>query len=192
MKHRCPYCFADTESRQGLHSHMMQKKTCRENMEADACISESASETEQKILDLPTQHANTSDVGDNSDNEMDFEVPGIYEEPHPRSPIPAGSIRVSPAASSESPNRRATVEDADDDDDVDDEMSRWIEEFPRPAGVPIGEGVREWRRDQVNKKELPWSPFESREEWELGQWLITSGISQKKIDEFLNLKMVSF
>ena len=152
---------------------MMQKKTCREKMEAEAYISES---TEKNNSDLPTQHAN--EVVFDSDNDMaqDFEVPVIYEEyQHFGSPVPGVEVA-------------ATVGD-------DEETSRWIEEFPSPAGVPIGEGIstfEERRRDQVKNNELPWSPFESQEEWELVQWLMTSGISQKKIDAFLNLEMVRF
>ena len=204
MGHRCPYCFTDTESRRGLHSHMMQKKTCRERMEADAYISESASETaganKQNNSNLPTQHPNEADAENPaSDNEMDFdELPF-----HSSSPITdvqvaaAASPRVSPAASPQQPSSPNHLEDADNDNEHaeadDDTESRWIEDFPYPAGVPIGEGVsrfEEWRRDQENKNEPPWSPFKSREEWELAKWLITSGISQKKIDAFLELKTV--
>jgi hypothetical protein len=175
---------------------MMQKKICREKMEADAYISESqesASETVQNNLDSPLATQHTNEMGENSDIEMDFEVPGINEEEilHSGSPIPvAVAAQLQPEPSSPNPSHRASVED---DEDNGDEASRWIEEFPHPAGVPIEEGVssfEEWRRDQVKKNELPWSPFESREEWELVQWLMTSGISQKKIDAFLKLKTV--
>jgi hypothetical protein len=152
---------------------MMQKKTCREKLEADAYISESAPDTEKNNLDSPTQQANEVDNSGNSGDEMGFEIPGNYvgERLHSRSPIPGVQAAI----------------------DEDDETSRWIEEFPRPAGVPIGEGVssfEKWRRDQVKNNEPPWSPFESREEWELAQWLIASGISQKKIDSFLKQKTV--
>lgn len=204
MTHRCPYCFTDTESRQGLHSHMMQKKTCRQSMEEDAYISESASETataNEHNTDSPTQHANNSGLEEDdnlpSDNEMLFEVPFPS---HSEGPVTG--VQVATAASPQlpsSPNPLATVEDADDDNnnpDADDNNeTRWIEEFPYPAGVPIGEGVscfEKWRRNQEKNKEPAWSPFESREEWELAQWLITSNISQRKIDALLKLKLVSF
>lgn len=205
MGYRCPYCFTDTKSQRGLHSHMMQKKACRESMEADAYISETASETtatgnEQRNSNSPTRQANEVDAENPaSNNETDFELPR-----HSRSPSPHVAAATSPKlptlAVPSSPNHRATVEDADEDaedadEDADATEARWIEEFPYPAGVPIGEGVscfEEWRRDQKRKNEPPWSPFESREEWELAQWLITSGISQKKIDALLKLKLVSF
>jgi hypothetical protein len=162
---------------------MMQKKTCREKMEADSYPSESASETskEENNSNSPIQLA--GEVDDNSNNEIDFEGPSPL---HSRSPSPD----VATASSPQQPGSPNGDGDSDDDNET-----CWIEEFPYPAGVPIGEGVscfEEWRRDQKKRKEPPWSPFENREEWELAKWLITSGISQKKIDALLNLKMVSF
>ncbi|KAF8799293.1 hypothetical protein BYT27DRAFT_7040688, partial [Phlegmacium glaucopus] len=36
----------------------------------------------------------------------------------------------------------------------------------------------------------PWAPFESEDEWELARWLMTSGVSQTKIDSFLKLNKI--
>jgi len=33
-------------------------------------------------------------------------------------------------------------------------------------------------------------PFAGKDEWELGSFLLSSGLSMKKIDDFLRLKMV--
>jgi len=44
----------------------------------------------------------------------------------------------------------------------------------------------------MERNEAPWSPFESEEEWEFARWIMTLGVSQKKIDSLLKLKMVSF
>lgn len=190
MKHQCPYCFTDTESRRGLHSHLMQKKSCREHMEADAYTSESTTNTsnDRNNSNSPIQHANELE-----NYPCDNEADEVTADEVTAAASPQVATATSPQPPS-SPNPLSTVGDADDDSDADDNnQTRWIEEFPHPAGVPIGEGVscfEEWRRDQKGKKEQPWSPFESREEWELAQWLITSGISQKKIDSFLKLKMV--
>jgi hypothetical protein len=194
MKHCCPYCFTETKTRQGLHSHLIQKKACRENMEADVYISESASENsnensnENPNSNSPTsQHANEMDF----DNEMDFEGPIQH-----LNPIPDVQVATAPsqASSPQQPQDISPNEEVDHDvEDADDNETRWIEEYPYPAGVPIGEGIscfEEWRRDQKKKNQPPWSPFENREEWELVQWLITSGISQKKMDAFLKLNMV--
>jgi hypothetical protein len=66
--------------------------------------------------------------------------------------------------------------------------------FPTIAcGVPLDrcktffENLREEQKAAGN---APWYPFESEEEWELAQWLMTSGLSQKKTDAYLKLKAV--
>ena len=47
------------------------------------------------------------------------------------------------------------------------------------------------QRNQEAKGEAPWAQFQTREEWELGRWLMTSGVSQKKINDSLKLESVS-
>ncbi|KAF9040173.1 hypothetical protein BDZ89DRAFT_1100216 [Hymenopellis radicata] len=49
----------------------------------------------------------------------------------------------------------------------------------------------ELREQQQEYNQPPWCPFESIEEWNLLRWLVTSGASQAKIDEFLKLAKVS-
>ncbi|KDQ12055.1 hypothetical protein BOTBODRAFT_82144, partial [Botryobasidium botryosum FD-172 SS1] len=44
------------------------------------------------------------------------------------------------------------------------------------------------REEQQAKKEMPWAPFASLEEWALAEWLIKSEVSQAKVDDFLQLK----
>ncbi|KAJ7812872.1 hypothetical protein B0H14DRAFT_3112207 [Mycena olivaceomarginata] len=46
------------------------------------------------------------------------------------------------------------------------------------------------RDEQKDAGNAPWYPFESEDEWELAKWLMTSGLSQKKTDEYLKLKAV--
>jgi hypothetical protein len=45
-------------------------------------------------------------------------------------------------------------------------------------------------KHQIKAGDAPWMPFESENEWELARWLMTSGVSQKQIDEFLKLNKV--
>ncbi|KAJ3727345.1 hypothetical protein DFJ43DRAFT_1133192 [Lentinula guzmanii] len=44
------------------------------------------------------------------------------------------------------------------------------------------------RQKQTEKALPPWTPFQSEKEWELARWLMSSGISQQRIDEFANSK----
>ncbi|KAJ7893406.1 hypothetical protein B0H14DRAFT_3081378 [Mycena olivaceomarginata] len=67
---------------------------------------------------------------------------------------------------------RATLEEVEDEDD------RWVQDFPEElkAGAVI---------DKCN------SQFEKmKTEWEMARWLMTSGLSQGKIDQYLKLKSV--
>ena len=38
----------------------------------------------------------------------------------------------------------------------------------------------------------PYYPFADQEEWELGSFLLSSGMSMQKVDEFLRLKLVFY
>lgn len=94
------------------------------------------------------------------------------------------------------PSKKTRVEDVEDEDDVSGPREYYIEDFPWPAGDPILErGILPTffellRREKVTEGEDMWKPFSSWEEWELGRWLVRSGISQKEIDTFLNLESV--
>jgi hypothetical protein len=94
-------------------------------------------------------------------------------------------------------SRHATVKDAEDEDDITKD-SRFIEDFPRPAGLPHSADktrLSSFERHLYEQKEAgdaPWAPFETEDEWELTRWLMTSGVSQTKIDSFLKLNKVSY
>ncbi|KAK7059345.1 hypothetical protein R3P38DRAFT_3303366 [Favolaschia claudopus] len=46
-------------------------------------------------------------------------------------------------------------------------------------------------REEKEKEGLnPWYPFDRKEDWEIGRWLMTSGVSQSKMDEYLKLDAV--
>ncbi|KAJ7460517.1 hypothetical protein B0H11DRAFT_1736610, partial [Mycena galericulata] len=46
------------------------------------------------------------------------------------------------------------------------------------------------REEKTTAGRAPWEPFESEDERQLARWLVTSGTSQTKVDEFLKLKKV--
>jgi hypothetical protein len=43
---------------------------------------------------------------------------------------------------------------------------------------------------QRKAEEEAWGPFRTEEEWDLARWLMTSSVSQTKLDEFLKLPVV--
>ncbi|KAF8998093.1 hypothetical protein BDQ17DRAFT_1391771 [Cyathus striatus] len=72
----------------------------------------------------------------------------------------------------------------------------YIEEFPPQfkAGAPKQHCTLKFQQfcdEQVEEERAPWHLFENDMEWELACWLMTSGISQKKLSDFLKLQAVS-
>ncbi|KAF7372729.1 hypothetical protein MSAN_00478200 [Mycena sanguinolenta] len=75
------------------------------------------------------------------------------------------------------------------------EDERWVQPFPEEYKAGVGRGrcqtaFQKLRDTQQKQGHAPWEPFDSKEIWELGHWLMTSGLSGKKIDAYLKLKTV--
>ena len=133
----------------------------------------------------------------NDDNaEEDFPVidpPRPFE--HPISPTTSERTSDEQFQSTKSINKHVRVEDVDDEEAVGTPPrdGRWAETFPTPAGTIKGRGLPSFerhRRTQEAEGDLPWAPFESKDDWELARWLVKSGVSQNKMNEFLKLGMV--
>ena len=91
------------------------------------------------------------------------------------------------------PERRHRGVEMEEVEDEDDSDFRWVADYPFPAGSTKGEcrTTFEKQRDQQKVEgSAPWAPFESQKEWELARWLMTSGVSQNKMDSFLKLESV--
>ena len=100
--------------------------------------------------------------------------------------------------------RRARVEDTDDEiedrQESGDGCGYWVRDVPeRRAGRVVeasnlahtGLRFKNIRNRQQLAGKLPWDPFSNEEEWELAQWLVETGVSQRNIDKFLKLKTVN-
>ncbi|KAJ6527883.1 hypothetical protein DFH09DRAFT_935537 [Mycena vulgaris] len=105
----------------------------------------------------------------------------------PRNSVATLPPEIPPKAAGK--RRRPTVEEVEDED------ARWEQDFPeeRRAGAILEECKTQFEKLRESQKaagQEPWYPFESEEEWELARWLMTSGLSQSKTDDYLKLKMV--
>jgi hypothetical protein len=98
-----------------------------------------------------------------------------------------------------SPEPAAGVEEGDDEDSVrvrespDTKHRRFVEGFPRPVGVPIGQGKTKFQEQyerHLHEGQSIYSPFANEEEWDLAQWL-SRHVGQKATDEYLKLPIVS-
>lgn len=70
---------------------------------------------------------------------------------------------------------------------------RWVEAYPRAAGVTSGTGQTNFLKfseQQRNSGQDPWAPFESQHQWQLTDWLLRN-VGQNATDEFLKLPIVS-
>jgi hypothetical protein len=151
---------------------------------------------EESILGSEQEDAETSaDLQDNrlpSPHSNRSETPG-FPPVHQNSPITSHP-------------RNVTIEDnegidAGPEQSLGNEMSEedmgfeFIENYPAEAGTP-GPGKRrtpfeKLKRAQKEENKEPWRPFANKEEWKLDKWLMTAGVSQARVDEFLKLSIVS-
>lgn len=70
----------------------------------------------------------------------------------------------------------------------------YITVYPRAAGRRLYRARTPFealRETQLKRDLPPYAPFRSMDEWEHLRWLVTSGASQSKIDQYLKLNSVS-
>jgi hypothetical protein len=117
---------------------------------------------------------------------------------HPNSPLlsnfedsNADGLPQSHSPAPPSKKRRVYIEEEVDRDALPGQ--RYTERYPR-AGESFGDGKTEWEtwRDKDLKDNMePFAPFSSVDDWQLGDWLMTCGISQKEMNRHLDLPTVS-
>ena len=118
------------------------------------------------------------------DDQFDQDLKASLDIPEPPAPSPP------PHAPSMNPYH-TTIEEVPDEDTYPESH---IEYFPedRKAGAGWGYDVPLFERircEQEAGSTLWWGPFNSKEEWELAEWLIRN-VSQKQTDAFLKLPIV--
>ncbi|KAF7344304.1 hypothetical protein MVEN_01722000 [Mycena venus] len=198
----CPYCDAARNTMQGLRSHIEQSQLCRERRyNAYAAESDGDSNSDDSYdggndLESDTEMPMNAEQAGNgllSDVSEDENNQDLHADPHNNDTPPGSPGSPSPApdpALNAGKRRRATVEEVEDEED-----ERYVEDFPKDMNAG------EWRErcktyfqklrdEQKDAGNAPWYPFETEDEWELAKWLMTSGLSQKKTDEYLKLKVV--
>ncbi|KAH9846641.1 hypothetical protein C2E23DRAFT_743604, partial [Lenzites betulinus] len=90
--------------------------------------------------------------------------------------------------------RPVTVEEVADVDTEEGGLPRkpWIEDYPGSAGRTEGSTETPFEHQNRERKaagDSLWAPFKDEHEWQLAQWLVTSGLAQADIDKFLKLKI---
>jgi hypothetical protein len=201
ITHKCAYCPARLATAQGLHSHIVQSKRCRATR----------ARHETSIVDSDSESSNLNtqlggDVNLQIDTPFDGPPSGYDSNSPPFVELDPPVDEPPPLALEEETleeerptreSRHATVEVVEDEDDDITKDSRFIEDFPEPSGLPHSadkiqlSDFEHHLNEQKKAGDAPWAPFETEDEWELARWLMTSGVSQTKIDSFLKLNKVS-
>jgi hypothetical protein len=161
---------------------------------------------EESIPDSETEDAETEDLPDkrsSSPHSNMYDTPGFLPEDL-NSPV------ISDASDSDSEGQRVTIEEVENintlgqssgegDSEMLEEGSdtgfEFIEDYLAEAGMPGPRRMKTpfeiLKKAQQDENKEPWSPFANEEEWELAKWLMTAGVSQARMDEFLKLSIVS-
>ncbi|KAJ7852725.1 hypothetical protein B0H13DRAFT_1904454 [Mycena leptocephala] len=194
------YCGTECRTLQGLHSHLAQTKLCRQKkFEEYAADSSADSGSDSDSSDSDSNLAHHGDIDLNAEDiNMDLAGPESFEPDAAQSeeetyfavdpsrpdlanaPIEAAED----AAANPQKRPRETVEEVEDED------ARWFQPFREEhyAGAVHEKCQTQFeklREEQKTKGQALWEPFESQDEW-----LMTSGLSNKKIDKYLKLKKV--
>lgn len=193
--HQCGYCLTSRPTAQGIRSHISQSRECATTLKARNALPREVSEpVEENAMAVdqpedgnPEAEAPTMDVDEVQayfDGGCNLDPPRPSAEPE----LPHGTT-PNPTL----PERHHRGVEMEEVEDEEDSNFRCVADYPSPSGSTKGEcrTTFEKQRDQQKAKgSAPWAPFESQKEWELARWLMTSGVSQNKMDRFLKLQLV--
>jgi hypothetical protein len=172
--HQCPYCPKALPTAQGLSSHLAQSQWCKRKLAAF-----------YRDNDLPT---NVHDEPYHDDDDVADQQ--VYDRDDRNSDLEMNpDVRLDPPIMVP-----MDMSDSSSEDEEDEEDDAWYIDDFAGAGLPHAErsqtNFEHHFEHQRKAGEAPWTPFESEDEWELARWLMSSGVSQKLINEFLKLNKV--
>ncbi|KAJ6586558.1 hypothetical protein B0H10DRAFT_2168046 [Mycena sp. CBHHK59/15] len=187
----CPYFATTRLTQQGLHSHIEQNKSDDDADSSDDSDSGDGLESgdagaRDTAMDFEEPEERVSNILEEGEDDLDLSANPPQTDD---SPIGSPFLGESEPVSHPRKCQHATVEEVEDEDE------RHVQDFLEDLDTSeclekcktYFQTLREKQRADGN---TPWYPFESEDEWELAQWLMTSGLSQKKTDDYLKLKAV--
>ncbi|KAI0071914.1 hypothetical protein K474DRAFT_1606079, partial [Panus rudis PR-1116 ss-1] len=193
---RCCICKKIKPSLRGIRSHIQQTPHCRQQFQR----------REAQLLTARTGNSvNPSDSSNSSQDDLDIPLDAnlitaqIYTASNSSAPdnfpdLPANDnngVRDE-SEHAEHVSKRARVEEVPDEEAGGLPKKSFIKDYPahRRAGEILGEG-KTWVDDirEVCEDGKKWGPFDDQDDWLLARWLLTSGLSQSKIDDFLKLNI---
>ncbi|CDO76939.1 hypothetical protein BN946_scf185006.g21 [Trametes cinnabarina] len=200
----CPYCHKQLATAQGLSAHVSNRAACRKADEVARSLERvQAAQLGPILTSLSVRPAGTShvEVPIAEGNVLVEDDVGMVVDPddllNATQPdmlaADPNEVHTDWAQPESLPRRlRVEIEEVEDIEEGGLPHRPWIEEFPTSAGATYGCAETEFKRilrEQRDKGVEPWAPFADMEEWELAEWLITSGLSQTAIEEYLKLNI---
>jgi hypothetical protein len=184
MSARCTECHIFFPSGAALKRHLSQAKKCgstqkRKTRAMFGHLVEMVRTPQQlprSVAGVP-ESANAHDMTMNEEwplNDMEVDIPDFIE-----------------GSSSGQPRMRDILQQETVPKEVDTTKYQY---FPEPAGKRCGKRSTRWKRmrdQRVAGQADRWGGFGSQEHWELARWMIKSGLSQREIDNYLKLPIVS-
>ena len=166
--HRCGFCKKRLPTAAGVKLHVQNIQACRARWEEQQLQRSLRSDNSQFAAYYNSNQATY-------DNFMPAADPMVVD------PTDGDTADAS--------SRRASVEDVPDEEPP----FRRYHSYYKGAAQVLGEGetgFEKWERESKEQKKEAWDPYSSREEWELVRFL-SKNLGQNKIEEFLNLDIVS-
>lgn len=171
----CKYCHKELHSDSAMKRHIAATFQCKQSWE-------------KEIWDLAS---NSTGFPKSSTTHQEVNNPGV-DYPDTWDDLHAFAPELSPEP-------RGHVEDGDDEESLplreisDTKNRRFVREYPRPVGIPVGQGKTKFQQlneSQIEEGQSIYAPFTNDEEWGLAQWL-SRRVGQKATDEYLKLSIVS-
>jgi hypothetical protein len=184
---RCTECHTFFASAAGAKRHLAQAQACRTSHRETlkARFDEALRDSQTRPPSAVSRDAQRGLFGNAEANKEIMSSPRVdnvalelsedqeWEPLHPEQLLSPGNLA----------NSKATEED-----------TTVYDEYPGPAGQRYGHRRTCWeklRDARLGGDVDPWGGFGSQDNWELARWVLKSGLSQREIENFLKLKVVS-
>lgn len=176
--HVCRYCGTQLSTMQGLRSHYKQSVNCQKARTRSMQEMEEKETHRQRrvvawIRDKQLQRPDPSEEL-NIVNDVDMRYDFNEQNTHSNEELGDNELK-------QDPPREVTVKEP-----------VVTVKFPRSCAVKYGVCETRWEiMIEATGEKQQWGGFADEEEWELARWLIKSNASQKDIDNFAKLAIVS-
>lgn len=185
----CEFCNSVYSTEYRLRAHQYMKSTCRAQLESMTATLVSrrpqAVTPATRWSPYPPPSVSSVPVADDVSFTEDMPFEGEPLRPDNNAPIV-----------STTPNSAATLGPNVDVAGIPSKPH--IVEYPKRSGLQAGHVYAKGPTPQESEHTCrskdgasTWAPFADEEEWELAKWLFNSGLSQRAIDGFLKLPLVS-